>query len=113
MHRACVAGRLDAELLAVSKRVSKVLQRLPRDITPVNLEELRRVKQTLVELESKADTLRCASATLLAAAPARRQATSSLCKMDAERGPEVHCIYDFALPRRCVYLMLPPRHMGP
>ncbi|KAK9843496.1 hypothetical protein WJX81_005929, partial [Elliptochloris bilobata] len=51
-------GRLDAELLAVSRRVSKVLQRLPRDITPVNLEELRRVKQTLVELESKADTLR-------------------------------------------------------
>ena len=30
MHRACVAGRLDAELLAVSKRVSKVLQRLQR-----------------------------------------------------------------------------------
>ena len=28
MHRACAAGRLDAELLAVSKRVSKVLQRL-------------------------------------------------------------------------------------
>lgn len=54
------AGRLDAELLAVSKRVGKVLQRLPRDITPVNLEELRRVKQSLVELESKADTLRCA-----------------------------------------------------
>ena len=75
MHRACVAGRLDAELLAVSKRVSKVLQRLPRDITPVNLEELRRVKQTLVELESKADTLRCASATLLTAAPAVWQAT--------------------------------------
>ena len=49
-------------MLAVSKRVSKVLQRLPRDITPVNLEELRRVKQTLVELESKADTLRCAAA---------------------------------------------------
>ena len=44
----------------MSKRVSNVLQRLPRDITPVNLEELRRVKQTLVELESKADTLRCA-----------------------------------------------------
>jgi len=38
--------------------VGKVLQRLPRDITPVNLEELRRVKQSLVELESKADTLR-------------------------------------------------------
>ncbi|MGQ4828255.1 hypothetical protein, partial [Enterococcus faecalis] len=35
-----------------------VLMNLPRDITPVNLEELRRVKQCLVELESKADNLR-------------------------------------------------------
>ena len=52
-------GRLDAELTAVSKRVSRVLLNLPRDITPVNLEELRRVKQALVELESKADNLRC------------------------------------------------------
>ena len=52
-------GRLDAELVAVSKRVSNVLMNLPRDITPVNLEELRRVKQCLVELESKADNLRC------------------------------------------------------
>jgi hypothetical protein len=51
-------GRLDAELVAVSKRVSNVLMNLPRDITPVNLEELRRVKQCLVELESKADNLR-------------------------------------------------------
>ncbi|CAL8467778.1 g7316 [Coccomyxa elongata] len=51
-------GRLDAELVSVSKRVSNVLMNLPRDITPVNLEELRRVKQCLVELESKADNLR-------------------------------------------------------
>ena len=43
----------------MSKRVSRVLLNLPRDITPVNLEELRRVKQALVELESKADNLRC------------------------------------------------------
>lgn len=54
-------GRLDAELLAVTRRVSNVLRMLPKDITPVNLEELRRVKQLLVELESKADTLRCVS----------------------------------------------------
>ena len=54
-----MAGRLDAELLQVTRRVSAVLQTLPKDITPVNLEELRRVKQVLVELESKADTLRC------------------------------------------------------
>jgi hypothetical protein len=58
-----LAGRLDAELLQVTRRVSAVLQTLPKDITPVNLEELRRVKQVLVELESKADTLRCADDT--------------------------------------------------
>ena len=52
------AGRLDQELVAVTKRVTQMLQMLPRDITPVNLEELRRVKQNLVELESRADTLR-------------------------------------------------------
>ena len=45
----------------MSRRVSGVLLNLPRDITPVNLEELRRVKQALVELESKADNLRCAA----------------------------------------------------
>ena len=63
--RGCVpcmlAGLLDSELIAVSKRVSNVLINLPRNITPVNLEELRRVKQALVELESKADNYRCAS----------------------------------------------------
>lgn len=42
----------------MTKRVTQMLQMLPKDITPVNLEELRRVKQNLVELESKADTLR-------------------------------------------------------
>ena len=31
-NHTCVAGRLDAELLAVSKRVSKVLQRLQRQL---------------------------------------------------------------------------------
>lgn len=45
----------------MTKRVTQMLQMLPKDITPVNLEELRRVKQNLVELESKADTLRQAS----------------------------------------------------
>ena len=35
-----------------------MLQKLPREITPVNLEELRRVKQLLVELESKAEGYR-------------------------------------------------------
>ena len=53
------AGRLDAETLGVTKRVQKLLSKLPRDINPVNLEELRRVKSALVELENKADTVRC------------------------------------------------------
>ena len=55
--RTVPAGRLDAELLAVTKRVTNVLQMLPKDITPINLEELRRVKQQLVELESKAENI--------------------------------------------------------
>lgn len=38
-------GRLDNELLAVTRRVAASLQKLPKDINPVNLEELRRVKQ--------------------------------------------------------------------
>lgn len=51
-------GRLDAEMSAVTDRVTALLTKLPGDINPVNLEELRRVKQALVELEDKADTLR-------------------------------------------------------
>lgn len=51
-------GRLDAEVLSVTRRVGELLQKLPRDINPVNLEELRRIKQALVELENKADMLR-------------------------------------------------------
>jgi hypothetical protein len=45
--------------MAVTRRVGSVLRTLPKEVTPVNLEELRRVKQLLVELESKADLLRC------------------------------------------------------
>lgn len=36
-----------------------MLQMLPKNITPVNLEELRRVKQQLVELESRAENIVC------------------------------------------------------
>ena len=58
-HPHCLpAGKLDAELVAATRRVSGMLQKLPREITPVNLEELRRVKQLLVELESKAENMR-------------------------------------------------------
>ena len=65
----------------MSKRVSRVLLNLPRDITPVNLEELRRVKQALVELESKADNLRCL--------PGLRTALSHCTA--ALHAPELHC----------------------
>lgn len=41
-----------------TRRMAEVLNKLPKEITPVNLEELRRVKQALVELESRADQLR-------------------------------------------------------
>ncbi|KAK9803476.1 hypothetical protein WJX73_006233 [Symbiochloris irregularis] len=51
-------GRLEAELLSVSKRATSVAQMLPRNVTPVNLEVLRRLKLSLVELESKAASLR-------------------------------------------------------
>lgn len=47
---------------AATRRMAHVLNKLPKEITPVNLEELRRVKQALVELESKADQLRSAGA---------------------------------------------------
>ena len=43
----------------MTKRVTNVLQMLPKNITPVNLEELRRVKQQLVELESRAENIAC------------------------------------------------------
>ena len=53
--------------MAATHRVSGMLQKLPREITPVNLEELRRVKQLLVELESKAENLRWAPVLVLRA----------------------------------------------
>ncbi len=80
------AGRLDAELAAVSRRVSGVLLNLPRDITPVNLEELRRVKQCLVELESKADNLRCGAIGMCNPQPA-----ASCCITAGYRHPSASC----------------------
>ena len=49
--------KLEAELLAASQRVAIVLEKLPKYITPANLEELRRVKDVLVALEAKAEAL--------------------------------------------------------
>lgn len=37
----------------MTRRVGELLRKLPADINPVNLEELRRIKQALVELENK------------------------------------------------------------
>ena len=44
--------------MLVTRRVGSLLTKLPADINPTNLEELRRVKQALVELENQADALR-------------------------------------------------------
>ena len=54
---------------AATKRMADVLDKLPKEITPVNLEELRRVKQALVELESKADQLRYYRTIILCSLP--------------------------------------------
>ena len=51
-------GALDVELANIEARVQNVLSKLPKQINPVNLEELRSVKASLVDIESKADALR-------------------------------------------------------
>lgn len=51
-------SKLDAELVRAQALVQSCLQRLPRDITPQNLDELRKAKSALVELESKSDAYR-------------------------------------------------------
>lgn len=51
-------GRLDAELASTAQRVAALLTKLPGDISPMNLEELRRMKAALNELENRAETLR-------------------------------------------------------
>lgn len=52
-------SKLDSELLHTQDLVQTCLHRLPRDITPGNLDELRKAKGALVELESKSDAFRC------------------------------------------------------
>jgi Mg2+ and Co2+ transporter CorA len=51
-------GWLDSELLYVTRRLHQALSKLPQYINPKNLEDLRKVKSALVELESRADALR-------------------------------------------------------
>ena len=52
------AAGLYAELQVADAHVQACLDKLPRDITPQNLDELRRAKSALVELESKSDAFR-------------------------------------------------------
>ena len=49
--------QLEARLERASGRAVKLLQKLPQSINPENLEELRRLKTTLVTLESLSDTM--------------------------------------------------------
>merc|ERR1711972_1001226 len=51
-------GWLNSELVSVTRRLHQVLVKLPQYINPKNLEDLRKVKSSLVELESRADALR-------------------------------------------------------
>jgi len=50
-------ARLDEQLVAVTAKVQSVLTKLPVETNPVNLDELRRVKGALVELESRSESL--------------------------------------------------------
>merc|ERR1712151_876142 len=51
-------GWINSELVSVTRRLHQVLVKLPQYINPKNLEDLRKVKSSLVELESRADALR-------------------------------------------------------
>ncbi|KAI8477146.1 MAG: Mg2+ transporter protein, partial [Monoraphidium minutum] len=53
-----ITGRLERQMTAMSQRVHALMTKLPRDINPLNLEELRRIKQDLVQLEDRADQVR-------------------------------------------------------
>ena len=48
-------GNLDYELDSVEERIGHLLKKLPAQVNTENLEELRRVKSLLVELESKSE----------------------------------------------------------
>lgn len=43
-------NKLDGELVSVSSKVSEVLGKLITEATPLNLDELRRIKSSLVEV---------------------------------------------------------------
>lgn len=97
-------GRLDAEMSAVTGRVSALLTKLPSDITPVNLEELRRVKQALVELENKSDTLRWGPRAGLAVAAAGCIGGAACAKPHLSGRPHAH-VPPSKLPCICLSLL--------
>ena len=50
-----LVGQLDIELDRIELRIGKLLEKLPAQVNTENLEELRKVKSILVELESKSE----------------------------------------------------------
>ena len=58
-------SQLDAELSNLTKQAAKVLSAVPAEVNPLDLEQLRRTKQSCVELESKSEALRWDLDTLL------------------------------------------------
>ena len=50
-----LVGQLDNELDSIELRIGKLLEKLPAKVNTENLEELRKVKGILVELESKSE----------------------------------------------------------
>jgi len=51
-------SQLDSEMNILLKHAAKVLSAVPAEVSPMNLEQLRKTKQSCVELESKAEALR-------------------------------------------------------
>jgi len=51
-------SQLDNQLSSLMKHASKVLSAVPSEVNPMNLEQLRKTKQSCVELEAKSDALR-------------------------------------------------------
>jgi len=50
-----LVGQLDNELDSIELRIGKLLEKLPAQVNTENLEELRKVKSILVELENKSE----------------------------------------------------------
>ena len=82
-----VTGQLDTLLLDASARVASLLRLLPQRlaITAEVLEELRLVKQSLVELDSRAGAIRSLLLEVRDAGPARARARALSCALGRAR----------------------------